>query len=351
MTRPIQATTPPYALGTFSIAGSPPFPGLVIGERVIALHALIPLCRRLGTELLGAASMLDMLEYWTYNEKALAVAAAYLAANPDAEGLSAQLVPVAQLRVHAPIERPRQFFCAGANYRKHVIDLIVDQDRDPAAVGLPEAERRAYAEALMDLRVAEGVPYIFNKPVTSITGPYDDVILQAGLQEPDWELELAVVIGRETFQVSEAEALEHVAGYTIVNDISNRELIHRPDLKAIGTDWVMGKGLPTYSPMGPFIVPAAQIADPQQLQITLKLNADVMQDESCADMIFPVKRLIAYLSSRIRLLPGDILITGSPSGNGSHYNRFLRPGDVMESTIEGLGTQRNRCVGADLRGE
>ncbi|MBS99848.1 MAG: 5-carboxymethyl-2-hydroxymuconate isomerase [Oceanospirillaceae bacterium] len=337
-------TTHRYSLGTFSIAGSPPFPGLVIDKRVIALHMLAPLCKTLGVELFGAGSMLELLEYWRFNEKALQSAVDTLVADPASALLTDVAVPVSRLKVHAPIQNPRQFFCAGANYRKHVIDLIVDQNRDPAAAALTETERRAYAEALMDQRASEGTPYIFTQPVTSICGPYDDVMLQQGLEQPDWELELAVVIGRDTFQVSEEDALEHVAGYTIVNDISNRELVHRTDLKAIGSDWVMGKGLPTYSPMGPFIVPASQIADPQQLQITLKLNGEVMQDESTADMIFPVAKLIAYLSSRIRLLPGDILITGSPSGNGSHYNRFLRPGDKLESSILGLGVQRNCCI-------
>lgn len=135
-----------------------------------------------------------------------------------------------------------------------------------------------------------------------------------------------------------------MAGYTIANDISNRELIHRKDLKAIGTDWVMGKSCPTYTPIGPYIVPASLVEDPQNLLITLKLNGEVMQNERTSDMIFPITRLIEYLSSRIQLLPGDILITGSPSGNGSHYNRFLKAGDVLEGTIENIGIQRNVCV-------
>lgn len=332
-----------YSLGTFSVAGAPAFPGIVMGDSVIALQALLPLCRNLAKPLYAVSSMRDLLDHWDQNRVALETVAPDLNVDLNSTAPNLPWVPLAHLRVHAPIENPRQFFCAGANYSKHVIDLIVDQARDPAVQHMSLQERRRFAEKSMDERIKNGEPYIFTQPVGSICGPYDDILLQGSVEQPDWELELAVVIGRETFQVSEAEALNYVAGYTIINDISNRELIHRSDMKAIGTDWLMGKGLPTYNPMGPFLVPASQIQDPQQLHIKLSLNGEVMQDEGCADMIFPVTRLIAYLSSRIRLMPGDILITGSPSGNGSHYGRFLKDGDCLEGEISGIGVMRNRC--------
>jgi 2,4-didehydro-3-deoxy-L-rhamnonate hydrolase len=156
-----------------------------------------------------------------------------------------------------------------------------------------------------------------------------------------------VVIDRPAFHVPRAAAHDYIAGYTICNDITNRELVHRQDLKAIGSDWVMGKSLPGYLPMGPYLVPSAFVPTPQDVRITLKLNREVKQDESTADMIFDIPQLIEYLSSRIRLWPGDLLLTGSPSGNGSHYNRFLRPGDVLEGSITGLGAQRNLCVSGE----
>ncbi|TCK07560.1 2-keto-4-pentenoate hydratase/2-oxohepta-3-ene-1,7-dioic acid hydratase in catechol pathway [Marinobacterium mangrovicola] len=332
-----------YALGTFSVAGAPAFPGIVMGDSALALQALLPLCRNLGKPLYAVSSMLEMLDHWDQNQPALDAVVQDLQADLNSVTPNLPWVSLAHLRVHAPIENPRQFFCAGANYRKHVIDLIVDQGRDPGLQNLSKEETRRAAEQAMDERVKHGEPYVFTQPVGSICGPYDDILLQPDVEQPDWELELAVVIGKETFRVSEAEALDYVAGYTIINDISNRELIHRTDMKAIGTDWVMGKGLPTYNPMGPFLVPASQIGDPQQLHVKLSLNGEVMQDEGCSDMIFPVAKLIAYLSSRIRLLPGDILITGSPSGNGSHYGRFLRDGDCLEGEISGIGVMRNRC--------
>lgn len=344
-------TSPVYALGTFSVAGSPAFPGLVMNDKVIALHALVPLCRRLGAELSGSASLLTVFDDWERNQRALAKVADYLVQHAnDARTLPAPWIDVTHLKVHAPLEQPRQFFCSGANYRKHVIDLVIDQARDPAVEGMNLEQRRAYAEKLMDERATNGTPYIFTKTWSSITGPFDPIPLPDNVEQPDWELELAVVIGKPAFHVKREEAYEYIAGYTIVNDITNRELVHRQDLKAIGTDWVMGKCLPGYTPMGPYIVPAALVPKPQDVRITLKLNGEVMQDESTADMIFPIPRLIEYLTSRIQLVPGDILITGSPSGNGSHYNRFLRDGDVLEGSIAGIGTQRNRCVAMQSAG-
>src|SRR5690606_14410687 len=147
-------------------------------------------------------------------------------------------------------------------------------------------------------------------------------------------------------RVSRAEALDYVAGYVVVNDITLRErVMRRPgDMREMGMDWVASKCAPTFLPMGPYLVPAAFVGDPQRLQVTLKLTGEVMQDESTADMIFDVARLIEALSQHCVLLPGDLICTGSPAGNGVHYGRFLQPGDVLEGSITGLGTQRNPCV-------
>ena len=338
----IAVSAPTFKLGTFSVAGSPPFPGLVMSERVVALHALVPLCKQLGRVLSQTDSLLSVLDDWETNEPALRQASLHL--GGDDRAFTRQSVPLNALRIHAPLEHPRQIFCSGANYRKHVIDLIVDQARDVATQGMNREQRLAYAVDLMDERAANGTPYIFSKAWSSITGPYDPVPLSANVEQPDWELELVVVIGKPAFHVARSAAYEYVAGYTICNDITNRELVHRQDLKALGSDWVMGKCMPGYLPLGPFLIPAAFVPQPQNVQITLKLNGEVKQDESTADMIFDIPRLIEYLTSRVRLWPGDILLTGSPSGNGSHTNRFLRSGDVLEGSITGIGTQRNVCT-------
>jgi 2-keto-4-pentenoate hydratase/2-oxohepta-3-ene-1,7-dioic acid hydratase in catechol pathway len=245
------------------------------------------------------------------------------------------------LRVLAPVE-PRQVFQSGANYRQHVIDLEVAHrpKGDPRTV----EEARAEIAAIMDRRAAEDLPYVFIGLPSSVTGPYDDLVLPAWAEKPDWELELAVVIGRRAFRVSEDEALGHVAGYTIANDLTDRATVFRRDMPAIGTDWLRCKNAPGFTPLGPWLVPAEFVADPGKLQVTLKLNGETMQDESTADMLFGVARLISFISESAELLPGDLLLTGSPAGNGMHWGRLLRDGDVMEGSITGLGVQRTRCV-------
>jgi len=159
----------------------------------------------------------------------------------------------------------------------------------------------------------------------------------------DWELELAIVIGREAFRVSREDALDHVAGYTIVNDITTRDLVFRKDMKEIGTDWYRSKNAPGFLPTGPFLVPAPFI-DAGHLNLRLELNGKVMQDGSTDDLLFDIADLISGASQTMPLLRGDILLTGSPAGNGQHWKRFLRDGDVMTGSIAGLGTQVVRCV-------
>lgn len=311
-------------------------------DRVLALNALRTACPDAATRLSHCNSLLTVLEHWEQNAPALERAAAHL----EGERLAAVSVPISLLKIHAPLEQPRQIFCSGANYRAHVIDLIVDQAREPAVQGMTREQRLDYATRLMDERAASGIPYIFSRTWSSIAGPFDALALPGDVEQPDWELELAVVIGKPAYRVRRADAFDCIAGYTICNDITNRELVHRQDLKALGSDWVMGKNLPGYLPMGPFIVPARFVRAPHDLRITLRLNGQVMQDESTSDMIFDIPRLIEYLTRRVRLFPGDLLLTGSPAGNGSHFGRFLRPGDVMEGSITGLGTQRTECVSA-----
>jgi len=331
-----------FALSTFSTEGRSPFPALLIGDRVAPIHALKRVFDRLGCQALSASSMLEILQDWDASFRSLRRAAEFLASAPAPEE-ARLLLPSEGLKFHPPVDLPRQVFCAGANYRKHVIDLMVDQPAGSLANQTRE-ERRAQAAKMMDDRAAHGAPFVFSKPVSAITGPYDPVVLPRHAAQPDWELELGVVIGKPARHVRREKALEYVAGYTIVNDITNRDFVFRKDAGAMGADWIAAKGSPGYLPTGPYLVPAAFVADPQNLQITLKLNGQVMQNESTADMIFGVARIIEFLSNHVQLWPGDLIATGSPAGNGTHYNRFLKPGDVMEGSITGLGTQRNQCV-------
>jgi len=242
--------------------------------------------------------------------------------------------------------RPRQVFCTGANYRKHVIGLIMG---DPSMRGAEHAseteeERRARAEKLMDERAKAELPYCFIKLPSCVIGPTDSVVLPRNVAKPDWELELGVVIGRRARHVKAAEALDYVAGYAVVNDVTARDLVFRRDGSALGADWLSGKCFPTFLPFGPLLVPRQFVADPYDLTIRLAVNGKVYQNETTADMMIGIDRQIEFLSDRVELLPGDVICTGSPYGNGAAFGLFLKPGDVMEGSISGLGTQRVACV-------
>ncbi|MEX3982210.1 fumarylacetoacetate hydrolase family protein [Paraburkholderia sp. EG287A] len=323
-----------YALGTFSKGDGPRFVGFVINDRV---GLLADLAERHGDRTFASAtSVLGLLDHWAASEPALDRLAS------SVSGEESNWYALSELNVHPAIDLPRQIFCTGANYRKHVVDLTVDAKVGPE--GLDEAGLRRWAETMMDERLAHGEPYAFTKPVSTVSGAFDPLVLPSTTDKPDWELELAVVIGRGGYQISREHALDHVAGYTIVNDISARDLIPRTDYKMLGTDWLRSKGQPGFLPLGPYFVPKAFVPDPHRLQMRLTVSGQVMQDETTADMLFGIERQIEYISRYSHLLPGDIICTGSPAGNGTHYNRFLRPGDVMEAEIEGLGRQCQICV-------
>ncbi|GII22782.1 fumarylacetoacetate hydrolase family protein [Planosporangium mesophilum] len=249
-------------------------------------------------------------------------------------------IDLAGLQVLSPVE-PRQIFQAGANYRTHVLDLVVAH-HDGADGRTPE-QVRADAAAHMDERLALP-PFVFQGLPTAICGPFDDVILPYGAEQPDFELELAAVIGRTARRVPVDQALDYVAGWTIVNDITLREKVFRKDSPGLGADWLASKNHPTFLPVGPVLVPRDALPDPGDLRVTLRLNGQVMQDASTSELIFDVARLVAHCSEVATLLPGDLLLTGSPAGNGLAHGRLLRAGDRMDSTISGLGAQSNLCI-------
>jgi 2-keto-4-pentenoate hydratase/2-oxohepta-3-ene-1,7-dioic acid hydratase in catechol pathway len=241
---------------------------------------------------------------------------------------------------------PRQVFCTGANYRKHVIGLIMGDPsmRTAEHEGMSDDERRAHAERTMDQRAKAALPFCFIKLPSCVVGPNDPVVLPRNVEKPDWELELGVVIGKRARHVTPEAAMDHVAGFVVVNDVTAREHIFRRDGSAIGADWLSGKCFPTFLPFGPMVVPKQFVANPYDLNIRLAVNGKIYQDESTSDMMINIERQVAFLSDRVELMPGDVICTGSPYGNGSAFGVYLQPGDVMEGTITGLGTQRNPCV-------
>jgi 2-keto-4-pentenoate hydratase/2-oxohepta-3-ene-1,7-dioic acid hydratase in catechol pathway len=232
-------------------------------------------------------------------------------------------------RLLAPIPRPaKNILCVGRNYAEHAAESLRAAGEQP-----PIGQQR---------------PNIFTKAVTAVTGPYDDIPLDASVtQKLDWEVELAVVIGQNGRHVQRADALKHVFGYTVVNDLSARDLQHAP-----GLQWFTGKSLDGSCPMGPWIVTADEIPDPATLHLTLSVNGVVKQADSTAHMLFDVATIIASLAEVMTLEPGDIIATGTPAGvgHGRTPQEYLRPGDVMESAIDAIGALRNKIIAASAGG-
>jgi 2-keto-4-pentenoate hydratase/2-oxohepta-3-ene-1,7-dioic acid hydratase in catechol pathway len=228
---------------------------------------------------------------------------------------------VADLRLHAPIPRPRKnIFCLGQNYASHAREAARARDRP---FKIPEA------------------PAFFTKAPTTVNGPYDDVPWDSAVTgQLDYEAELGVIVGLTTKNILRARALEHVFGYTIVNDLSARDL----QLKHL--QWFKGKSLDRCCPMGPLVVTADEFGDPQAKRISLRVNGIVKQDATTADMIFPVDVTLEFLSLGMTIEPGDIIATGTPEGVGLGRTppEYLRDGDLVETEIEGIGTMRNRVV-------
>jgi 2-keto-4-pentenoate hydratase/2-oxohepta-3-ene-1,7-dioic acid hydratase in catechol pathway len=224
------------------------------------------------------------------------------------------------------IPRPSKLICLAGNYAEHVIER-----------GGTVAERH------------ETFPYLFLKPANCLIDDGEAIVLPKNApQGVDWELELGVVIGKRCKNVLEANALEYVAGYTIINDVTQRQFRPTPGRKKrerdVFFDWQHGKWFDRFCPIGPRIVPASEIEDPQNLQMKLTVNGVVKQQGSTGQMIFPVAALIEFISSICTLEPGDIIATGTPKGVGSASGTFLQAGDVVEATIEKIGTLRNPVV-------
>lgn len=186
-------------------------------------------------------------------------------------------------------------------------------------------------------------PIVFSKFTSCICGPDDPILIPRGSEKTDWEVELGIVIGRPARYITEDQAMDHVAGFCVVNDVSERAFQNER-----AGQWCKGKGCDHFGPIGPWLVTADEVADPQALRLWLRLNGQTMQDGSTATMVYGVKFLVAYLSQFCTLQPGDIIATGTPPGVGMGLKppRFLQAGDVVELGIEGLGQQRQVCLPA-----
>jgi 2,4-didehydro-3-deoxy-L-rhamnonate hydrolase len=218
------------------------------------------------------------------------------------------------VRLGPPLVRPSKIVCVGLNYRDHA----------------KETNQAIPAE-----------PVLFFKATTALSGPNDDVVIPKGSTKTDWEVELAVVIGRRASYVERDAALAHVAGYVLHNDYSERSFqLER------GGQWVKGKSCDTFAPLGPFLATPDEIADVHNLRLWLKVNGETKQSGSTKDLVFDVPTLVSYISQFMTLLPGDVISTGTPAGVGMGQKppRFLKPGDVVELGIDGLGSAGQRVV-------
>jgi 2-keto-4-pentenoate hydratase/2-oxohepta-3-ene-1,7-dioic acid hydratase in catechol pathway len=235
--------------------------------------------------------------------------AAGAVANPAA----GTVFPLSAVKLCAPVPRPTKIICVGLNYRDHAI------------------------ESKMEIPT---VPTIFSKFANTVIGPGDNIVIPKNTAKPDYEAEFAFVIGKGGRHIKAEEWQQHVFGYMNLNDVSAR------DVQLATTQWVMGKTFDTFAPMGPWLVSADEIADPHNLDISITVNGERLQNSNTRELIFKIPQLVEFLSSVMTLEPGDVVSTGTPSGVGFSYKppKWLKPGDEVTVRVEGLGELVNRCV-------
>ena len=263
---------------------------------------------RPGILLQQSGTVIDLAA--AYDDTLAVIAADITAIDTPAAHSSHKL---SEVRLHAPLSNPPRIFAIGLNYRDHAAE---------SGMAIP------------------ATPVVFFKLQSAIIGPGEPIVLPKNSREPDYEAELAFIIGKGGYRIPAAAWREHVYGFTIINDVSAR------DVQRATSQWSLAKSFPTYCPMGPAIVTADEIPDPHQLAISLSINGETLQDSNTRELIFKIPELIEYISSITPLLPGDIVSTGTPSGVGMGRTpqRWLKPGETVTVTIEGLGSLTNPVV-------
>ncbi|HTI87076.1 MAG TPA: fumarylacetoacetate hydrolase family protein [Alphaproteobacteria bacterium] len=297
--------------------GGKAVPGIRVGDRVLSLEAAFKAVGKAPA--FPLASTKDVLGAWRTAEPALSALSDELAKGNSA--LKSVAKPLADAKLLAPILYPDAIFCAFANYTDHMKEM---SDRDP-----PDKTKVK--------------PLFFFKHPRSVIGPEETVALPAYSKQVDWEAELAVVIGAPARNVPVEKAMDHVAGYTIMNDLSLRDCGTRTDWN-VRHDFMSGKSFDTGAPMGPWIVPASQIPDIYKLGLKQWVAGELMQDSSTSYMHFTIAEQVSYLSQKFTLRPGDVIATGSPSGNGRPRGIFLKPGQDLTIEIEAIGRLHNPIV-------
>jgi 2-keto-4-pentenoate hydratase/2-oxohepta-3-ene-1,7-dioic acid hydratase in catechol pathway len=313
-----------YKLATYQ-AGGDARAGLVVGDQVFDAAAL--------TGKPAYASVLGILADWKNAEGALRKAAASITAKSGKtrSKTRGKSRPLGKTKLLAPVRFPSAIYCAGSNYADHAAEMAARDNRpsppDPHTLGLKA--------------------WHFIKAARSLADPGTRVKISGYSEQMDWEVELAAVIGRTASNVPHDKALSYVAGYTIANDLSARDRGRRanmPDVSPFKWDWTKHKTFDGSCPLGPWIVPASEIGDPQKLGLKLWVNGVLKQDSNTSEMIYTLAEQIEQLTAGMTLYPGDIILTGTPAGVGAGRGEFLKAGDVVKLWIEKIGEIENRMV-------
>ena len=266
------------------------------------LHPITDLASRHGSEL--PATLAELFADWSQHEPVLDILA----------GKATNGVPVDQAELLAPLQYPGKILCAGANYFDHMAEM-----------GFPDITKDS-----------QRLFFFMKPPRNAIVGPGPNVVMPRGTKAFDWEVELAVIIGKTARYVSVEDAMSHIAGYSVAIDLSARDFNKAPE-QFYKLDWVAGKANDTCCPMGPCIVPTSQFRDPQSARLRLSVNGEIKQDSDAGKMIFSIAEQVARASEIMTLDPGDVLLTGTPAGVGVPSQKFLKVGDAIDAEIDGIG--------------
>ncbi|MEM1658476.1 MAG: fumarylacetoacetate hydrolase family protein [Candidatus Jordarchaeales archaeon] len=288
------------------VAGGLPKVGVLVGDKVVSLDTLLG----------EPGKMLDMTSVLSAGESLLEKIREAASSIPEAleNGvIRGEVHSILGVKLLAPVPRPGKIICLGLNYSDHAEEAGLEPPKEPI---------------------------LFSKPATAVVGHEDPVIYPKVSSQVDYEVELAVIIGKKGKDISEEDAYDYIAGYTVFNDVSARDIQFR------GVQWFRGKSFDTFAPMGPCLALKDEIPDPHNLRIQMKVNGETRQDSSTGNMIFKIPFLVSFISADMTLEPGDVIATGTPAGVGVYSKppKLLKPGDVMEATIEKIGTLRNKVV-------
>ena len=293
---------------------------LVVKDR--AVDFIEAICAT-GFECDADITLRDVYDSWVTWAPTVDAAIELLTVNPGAVDAWSSLD---DLDLAAPVHPEASLIFTAANYAAHT------------------SEAESSEKVGKKVSTGSDTPYVFLKPMRSVVGPNDNIVKPLGVSQMDWEVELAVVIGKKGRRISVGEVPNYIAGYMVCNDVSARDYVQRPDWPMFSSDWFAQKSFDTFTPFGPAFVPASQVPDADALRLRLWVGDELMQDGVAGEMIFSIAEQISYASRFTTLLPGDIISTGTPAGVGMARNRYLSAGEVMVTEISGLGQQHSLVV-------